>query len=95
MDKITEEDILNATCVLNILSGNAEDTPPSFTVKCAVDTDNYITECPEDMIECRTSWNDLYSKMLTFQNAFEEIFWELVRTGEKINYDQCSIEIKD
>ena len=93
--EISKEDMFNALTALKAISSNYENECNILNIQQAVDTSNYIAYFPEDMIEERTSWYQLYSRMAAFQRAFEDIFGELKKLGEKINYDQCSIEIKD
>lgn len=93
--EISKEDMFNALTALKAISSDYENECNIFNIQQAVDTSNYIAHFPEDMIEERTSWDQLNYKMTAFQRAFEDIFCELKKLGEKINYDQCSIEIKD
>lgn len=93
--EISREDMFNALTALKAISSNYENECNIFNIQQAVDTSNYIEHFPEDIIEERTSWEELKYKMTAFQRGFEDIFFELRKLGEKINYDQCSVEIKD
>lgn len=78
--EITETEIENAKAA--IASINPSWTDRYNILESAIETNNFISHFPEDMIEGRQSWDDIYEKMQCFKRAFWELFKIFIEYGE-------------
>lgn len=78
--EITETEVEKAKAA--IASINPSWTDRYYILENAIETNNFISYFPEDMIEGRQSWDDIHEKMQCFQKAFWELFQIFIEYGE-------------